>query len=139
MISQILMTKYQRPFTNDYSPTTINYLRIITYFQIHPFMQNKPNFRKTEMSVNLFNTKNYEENGDSGHEKTNPIQTQFNPKQTQFNPISKPIQSQLKPIFIPFAEAFGWSKERNFGKIITKPINCFYESVMKRIVRKFIS
>jgi len=61
-------------------------------------MQNKPNFRKTEMSVNLFNTKNYEENGDSGHEKTNPIQTQFNPKQTQFNPISKPIQSQLKPI-----------------------------------------
>ena len=41
------------------------------------FMQNKANFHKTDMSANLFTIKDYEENDDSGHEKTNPIQTQL--------------------------------------------------------------
>ena len=62
------------------------------------FMQNKPNFINDKMSVNLFITKDYDEYGHSGHQKTKPIQTQFkankaknkankansNPKQTQF-------------------------------------------------------
>jgi len=50
------------------------------------------------MSVNLITIKIYEENAGSGHEKTNPIQTQFNPiqsqlkaKQTQNKPNSNPI------------------------------------------------
>jgi len=51
-------------------------------------MQNKPNFKKAEKSANLFITKDYENNADFRHEKTNPIQTQFKPKQTQFKPNS---------------------------------------------------
>ena len=50
------------------------------------------------MSANLYTTKDYKENDDSGHEKTKPIQTQFKPKQTQLKPISKPIQTQTNPI-----------------------------------------
>jgi hypothetical protein len=65
--------------------------------QIRPFMQNKPNFRNDVMSVNIFITRIYEENGHSGRQKTNPIQTQLKPKQTQFNPI----QSQFKPNCTP--------------------------------------
>ena len=73
---------------------------IITYFQTHSILTNKPNFRNDKMNINLDMTKDYEENADCSHEKTNPIQTQlkpiqsqFNPKQTQFNPI----QTQFKP------------------------------------------
>ena len=46
---------------------------IITYFQKHLILTNKPNFRNDKMSANLFTTKDYEENGHSGHQKTNPI------------------------------------------------------------------
>ncbi|MCP4607244.1 MAG: hypothetical protein GY845_00825 [Planctomycetes bacterium] len=46
-------------------------------------MQNKPNFGNNKMIASPFNTTNYEENGHSDHQKTNPIQTQFKPIQTQ--------------------------------------------------------
>ncbi len=75
------MTKYQRLFTNDYQISTKDYVRIYKLF-----MQNKPNFGNDKMSANLFTTRDYEENGHSGHQKTKPIQTQFKPKQTQFKP-----------------------------------------------------
>ena len=87
-IYQILMTKYQQLFTNDYQISTNSYVRI--YKQI---MQNKPNLRKVKIDANSVFTKDYRKNNDSGHEKTNPIQTQFNPIQSQF----KPKQTQFKP------------------------------------------
>ena len=56
------------------------------------FMQNKPNFWKSQMNVNKVLTRDYEKRtlGEHGKNKpnTNPIQTQnkpkTNPKQTQF-------------------------------------------------------
>jgi len=46
-------------------------------------MQNKPNFRKSQMNVNLYNTTDYENiaNWTLGENKPNskPIQTQSNP------------------------------------------------------------
>ena len=71
-------------------------LRIITYFQIHPFMQNKANSRNDKMSANIDMTSFYKILSRRMGQKTNPIQTQFKPKQTQFNPI----QTQFKPKFI---------------------------------------
>ena len=68
------------------------------------FMQNKPNFLETEINANLFITKDYEKNDDSGHEKTKPIQTQFKPNQSQFwakikggKAKTNPIQTQFTP------------------------------------------
>ena len=69
---------------------TLGTLPIITYFQIHSIMQNKPNLRNDKMSANLLTIKDYEENDDSNHEKTKPIQSQFKPNLSQNKPNSKP-------------------------------------------------
>ena len=70
--------------------------------QIRPFMQNKANFRKSQMNVNKALTKNYEQmdTWSIGKNKanTNPIQTQFKanskPKQTQYKPKQTQFQRQ---------------------------------------------
>ena len=71
---------------------------IILYFRYTLFMQNKPNLRNDVMSVNLYNTEDYEENGHSGHQKTKPIQTQFKPNLSQNKPNLTQFQSQTNPI-----------------------------------------
>jgi hypothetical protein len=68
------------------------------------FMQNKPNFRKSQMNVNSVYTVDYEKRtlGERGKNKpnsnpiqsqSNPIKAKTNPIQTQTNPISKQLQS----------------------------------------------
>jgi len=84
---------------------------IITYvvsaLQITLFMQNKPNFQKSQMNVNMVLTVDYERKDTwwSGKNKpnSNPIQTQSNPikankmpKQTQFKPKQTQFQRQKK-------------------------------------------
>jgi hypothetical protein len=77
MISQILMTKYQRLFTNDYQLLKIYSLNSVrkNSYEIFSFLCKTnpilPTFRLKTMIL----------------QKTKPIQSQFNPKQTQFNPI----------------------------------------------------
>ena len=63
---------------------------VMSALQIKLFMQNKPNFRKSQMNVNKVLTKDYEQMDTWSIGKTNPIQTQYKPN-------SKPIQTQLKP------------------------------------------
>ncbi|MHC4173187.1 MAG: hypothetical protein ACYTBX_17345 [Planctomycetota bacterium] len=88
--------------------------------QISSFMQNKANFRKSQVNVNLYITRNYENKSDwtLGENKPNtkPIQTQSNPiaesvklmqsvylqrimKEMTFSQFrkTKPIQTQFKP------------------------------------------
>ena len=60
---------------------------VMSALQIHLFMQNKANFRKTQMNLTTLLTMEYEEMDTWSIRKTKPIQSQ-----------SKPIQSQLKPI-----------------------------------------
>jgi len=67
------------------------------------FMQNKPNFWKSQMNVNNVLTKDYEKKtlGEHGKNKpnTNPIQTQTNPistPKTSFHPQNKPNQTQFQ-------------------------------------------
>jgi hypothetical protein len=69
-------------------------------------MQNKANFQDDKNDANSVYTKAYEDYGDSGHEKTNPIQTQFKPKQTQFQkPRNEPKKLKkkegLRNFFVP--------------------------------------
>ena len=52
---------------------------IITYFQKHLILTNKANFGDDMMIANPFTTRDYEENGHSGHQKTNPIKPNSNP------------------------------------------------------------
>ncbi|MGB2806839.1 MAG: hypothetical protein WBC22_03810 [Sedimentisphaerales bacterium] len=56
---------------------------VMSALQIHPFLTNKPNFRKSQVNVNKVLTKDYEQLDTwwSGKNKpnSNPIQTQFKP------------------------------------------------------------
>ena len=72
---------------------------IITYFQKRSILTNKANFEDGQMIANLITIKVYEENGHSGHQKTNPIQTQLKPKQTQFNPIQTQFKANQSQFF----------------------------------------
>ena len=47
-------------------------------------MQNKPNLQKTELNVNLFTTKDYEDENTPPARKSKPKQTQF-PKRAEMN------------------------------------------------------
>ncbi len=55
-------------------------------------MQNKPNFRKSQMNVNQYNTKNYEN-------KSNWTFGKNKPNQTQSKPISSKAQNERKRFF----------------------------------------
>ena len=73
-------------------------------------MQNKPNFRKPKMNVNIYYTKDYKNIIPLAGQKTNPIlsglrcllrscrtdQTQLKPKQSQFKPNFRKTQNELK-------------------------------------------
>ena len=82
-------------------------------------MQNKANFRKSQMNVNKVLTKDYEERTLGERGKTKPIkanQSQLKPIQTQLKPIkcqnkpntkpNKPNQTQSKPISKIFLTPF---------------------------------
>jgi hypothetical protein len=60
-------------------------------------MQNKPNFQKSQMNVNISTKMSYENkcNWTLGENKpnSNPIQTQFKPNQSQFAERAKLMQS----------------------------------------------
>jgi len=76
---------------------------VVSALQIAHFMQNKPNFQKAQMNVNIVLSRDYEDKtlGERGKNKPNskPIQTQSNPikankmpKQTQYKPKTNPIK-----------------------------------------------
>jgi len=46
-------------------------------------MQNKPNFQKSQMNVNLYNTKNYENIANWTLGESKPNQTQFKKSQNE--------------------------------------------------------
>ena len=82
----------RRDTLHDSRDTNIAFTTVERALQIRPFMQNKANFRKSQMNVNKVLTKDYEQidTWSIGKNKANskPIQTQFkantNPIQTQF-------------------------------------------------------
>jgi len=97
------------------NPWLINYLRAFGIFttveralQIHTFMQNEPNFRKSQMNVNKVLTKDYAKKTLGEHGKNEPKTNPNEPNQSQLKPIkcenkpnTKPIQSQSNPISEP--------------------------------------
>jgi len=79
--------------------------------QNHLFMQNKPNFQKSQINVSTVITMNYEQRTTNYEIKnkpnskpiqtqfkanTNPIQSQFKPKQTQFRPADAPVAESIQ-------------------------------------------
>jgi len=69
--------------------------------QNHLFLQNEPNFRKSQMNVSKVLTRNYDKMDTwsirKNEPKTNPNEPNSNPIQTQFKPNTNPIQTQYKP------------------------------------------
>jgi len=68
------------------------------------FMQNKPNFRKSQMNVSKVLTRDYEKRtlGERGKNKpnTNPIQTQYKPNTNPIKPNFK--GKKIRIISVPF-------------------------------------
>jgi hypothetical protein len=52
---------------------------VMSALQIRPFMQNEPNFRKSQMNVNKVITRNYEKRTLGGVGKNKAKQSQTNP------------------------------------------------------------
>ena len=61
--------------------------------QINLFMQNKANFRKSQMNINKVLTKDYEKRTLGQRGKTKPIKA----NQSQYNANTNLIQTQSKP------------------------------------------
>jgi len=59
--------------------TTLNGVRIITYFQIHSIMQNKPKVKYTKINVNSYMKSIYAKMDIWLFRQTKPKQTQFKP------------------------------------------------------------
>jgi len=87
-------TNYQLPITNYHDASGTISTLVERTLQIHLFMQNKPNFQKSQINVTDLITREYGkmDTWSSGKNKPNS-----NPKQTQFKPNTNPIQSQFKP------------------------------------------
>jgi len=64
--------------------------------QIKLFMQNKANFRKSQMNVNKVLTKNYEILDTWWSGKTKPIQSQLKPIKCQNKPNTKPNKPNFR-------------------------------------------
>ena len=85
--------------------------------QIHPFMQNKPNFGNDKMNITLDMTRYYKILFRWRGRKTKPIQTQFKANLTQNKPNLSQFQSQTNPIVErPKMKSFAWY--RNLTMII---------------------
>ena len=71
---------------------------IITYFQIHSILTNKPNFRNDKMNITIDMTSDYKifcrSQGPKNKPNSNPIKPKTNPIKANTNPI----QSQSNPI-----------------------------------------
>jgi hypothetical protein len=74
----------------QFSSTTVE-----SALQIHPFLQNEPNFRKSQVNVTVFITMNYEQMDTWSIRKNKP---KTKPIQTQYKPNTNPIQTQTNPI-----------------------------------------
>ncbi|MEE9371189.1 MAG: hypothetical protein V3W45_06950 [Sedimentisphaerales bacterium] len=82
-------------------------------FEGNYYMQNKPNFQKSQMNVSIFSQKAYENISDWTLGENKPNQTQFQPKneanKPKTNPISIPImqkQTQSNPFLSAIAPAY---------------------------------
>ena len=76
----------RRDTLHDSRDTNIAFTTVERALQIRPFMQNKANFRKSQMNVNKVLTKDYEDKTRSGSGK-NKANTK--PNKANSKPISK--------------------------------------------------
>ena len=90
-IYEMLMIKYQRPFTNDQLLLKIYYLKALRKNSYEILSK----LCKTNPILCVFHPKT--PISPKNKPNSNPIQSQFNPKQTQFNPIQSQKQTQSCP------------------------------------------
>jgi len=98
MLDNSLHNMKIRPTTNYHGASGTVSTLVESALQIHPFLTNKANFRKSQMNVSTVITMNYEQRTMNDELKnkpnTNPIQSQYkantNPIQTQYKANSNP-------------------------------------------------
>jgi len=101
------------------------------------YMQNKPNFQKSQMNVSIFSQKDYENISDWTLGENKPNQTQFQPKneankpkQTQFQPKNKADKPKQSQSYLPPAV----SK----AKITCSGIICHYNHLFRINLGEFL-
>ncbi|MCP4261936.1 MAG: hypothetical protein GY774_31205 [Planctomycetes bacterium] len=92
-IYHILMTKYQRQFTNEYQHSTKDYVR-----KNQQIMQNKANSPVVLLDVNNFITMIYAISKCLMKVKNKPNSNPNKANFSQLQGMAKPIQSQTNPI-----------------------------------------
>ncbi len=70
---------------------------VVSALQIRLFMQNKANFRKSQINVNKVLTKDYDKRTLGQRGKTKPIQSQLKPIKCQNKANSNPIKPNIMP------------------------------------------
>ena len=81
---------------------------VVSALQIHLFMQNEPNFRKSQMNVSDYTTMDYVKWTLGEHGKNEPKRTQNEPKRTQNEPKRTQNEPKLK------------KAKMNVNKVLTK-------------------
>jgi len=103
-------------------------LRKITYEKINLFLQNEPNFRKSQINASSYITKEYdkmdtwsirknEPKTNPNEPKTNPIKANKMPKRTQYEPNSKPNKANFRGKKCCSLSSFCFSRPRLTGII----------------------
>jgi hypothetical protein len=143
------ITNYLLPITNYHGASGIISTLVESALQIRLFMQNKPNFQKSQMNVSTVITMNYEQRTMNYEIKnkpnSKPIQTQYkpnsNPIQTQYKPKTKPIQTQYKPNTNPMLARYlcGGSKAQNKNIQNCSPPAAYQDAYKKVDVSKVLS
>ena len=137
---------YVNPWLMNYLPAFGIFTTVERALQIRPFMQNKANFRKSQMNVNNVLTTDYEKRtlGKCGKNKansnpikanSNPIKANIMPKQTQYKPNQ--TQSLLKDLIaLVNAWMFISKTAKNSCARLWPLLQCFSENFDKPGVRK---
>ncbi|MEE9370566.1 MAG: hypothetical protein V3W45_03745 [Sedimentisphaerales bacterium] len=92
----IIDYEYQHADRLRASPNNRVVTRPSEKFEGNYFMQNKPNFRKTEMNITSATTKDYENKYDWTLGENKPNQTQFQYQICENKPKSNPISAQKR-------------------------------------------
>jgi len=115
---------------SSYEPqaTSLSSTLVECALQNHPFMQNEPNFRKSQMNVCPVNTMDYDKKtlGERGKNepKTNPIKANFRKAKMNVNKVLAENYENISPIIAP-------KKQSQFSKR-QKPMQTF---LPKRIMK----
>ncbi len=90
--------------------------------QISSFMQNKPNFQKSQMNLSIFSAKDYENKHDWTIGQSKPNSNPIKANLSQFQCQTKPNKPKTKPIQTQFQTGRPLMENRSYKLYLTLPL-----------------